>query len=232
MIRALTAFGLLLLVTGCADDRVVEADAVATAPSAAPGVAEEVGALETVERRRGGFFAALRGHGAARASAEETPTLLWAHRPEGERWTEATLVALRSHGSALPASEPDNIEAWCPAYEGAPLEDREAFWAGLLSALAVHESTHRPGAVGGGGRWFGLTQISPATADAHGCRARSGSALKDGAANLSCAVRILAAKARGDRPVRAIASDWGPFHSADKREEMRAWVSAQPFCRA
>ena len=85
--------------------------------------------------------------------------------------------------------------------------------------------------MGGGGRWFGLVQIAPGTADAYGCAAQSGSALKDGAANVSCAVRIMAAKVRGgERPVQSIASDWGPFHSAQKRSEMRAWVSSQPFC--
>ena len=166
------------------------------------------------------------------AGADDAPTLLWEHRPEADRWTDATLVALRDHGRALTATEPANIEAWCPAYEDASLEDREVFWAGLLSALAHHESTHRPEAVGGGGRWFGLTQIAPATADGHGCDATSAAALKDGEANLSCAVRIMAAKAEGDRPVRAIASDWGPFHSSGKREAMRGWVAAQPFCQA
>lgn len=77
-----------------------------------------------------------------------------------------------------------------------------------------------------------LVQIAPATASGYGCQARSGAALKDGSANVSCAVRILAARADGleHRGVPAIASDWGPFHSAAKREEMRAWVRAQPFC--
>jgi hypothetical protein len=177
-------------------------------------------------------LAMLTGCGAERgvASSGETPALLWEHRPEADRWTEATLAALRGHGAALPATEPANIDAWCPGYEGAATTEREAFWAGLLSALAHHESTHRPEAVGGGGRWFGLVQIAPATADAYGCAATSGDALKNGSANLSCAVRILAAKAEGDQPVREIASDWGPFHVAGKREEMRAWVSEQPFC--
>ena len=219
----------VLLVAGCAEERTVVADPVATAPDVGPNVS---GAAPVVERRSGGLRALF---GIEReettVSLEENPTLAWAHRPEGERWTEATLVALQTHGSALPASEPDGIEAWCPAYAEAPLEDREAFWAGLISALAKHESTWRPEAVGGGGRWFGLVQIAPGTADAYGCAAQSGAALKDGAANLSCAVRIMAAKVHGDeRPVRSIASDWGPFHSADKRAEMRAWVSTQPFC--
>ena len=229
MTRALAILGLLML-AGCAE-RTVPVDQVATAPEVGPGVAGEVGTLEVVERRLAAVLAPVRGPRVVSASGEEMPVLRWAHRPEGERWTEATLVALRGHGAVLPASEPDGIEAWCPAYAEAPLEDREAFWAGLISALAKHESTYRPGAVGGGGRWFGLVQIAPATADGYGCRAQTGDALKNGAANVSCAVRIMAAKVRGGaRPVRSIASDWGPFHSAAKREEMRGWVRAQPFC--
>ena len=226
-----TSLGLLVLLAGCGEERVVVADPVATAPEVGPDVATETGGISVVERRSG--LRALFGLGRDETVvvAEETPVLAWAHRPEGERWTEATLAALKSHGAALPASEPDNIEAWCPAYAEAPMEDREAFWAGLISALAKHESTWRAEAVGGGGRWFGLVQIAPGTADAYGCAAQSGSALKDGVANLSCAVRILAAQRPDDRPVHKIASDWGPFHSAQKRDEMRAWVSAQPFCQ-
>lgn len=216
MRRSLAILGTLLLM-GCA-----EGAAVTRGAPVGTGI----------EGERVSFLAALRGAGATPASAQEAlPTLRWDHRPEGERWTEATLVALRSHGAALPATVPDGIEAWCPAYAEAPQEDREAFWAGLISALSKHESTYRPEAVGGGGKWFGLVQIAPATARGYGCAAGSGDALKDGAANVACAVRIMATKARGGADgVRSIASDWGPFHSASKREEMRAWVSQQPFC--
>ncbi len=230
MIRPIAISLGLLLLAGCAQRAPVVTDQVATAPEVGPDAATGTGGLPAVERRSGlrSLFGLRRG--AAEASAEEMPVLAWAHRPEGERWTEATLAALRGHGKALPASEPDGIEAWCPAYASAPLEDREAFWAGLISALAKFESTWRPEAVGGGGRWFGLVQIAPGTADAYGCAAQSGSALKDGAANLSCAVRIMAANAGGEPPVQSIASDWGPFQSSAKRAEMRAWVSAQPFC--
>ena len=233
MLRPIALTLSVLLVAGCAAERVlVPVDPIATAPEVGPEVADPM-----VERRRGGFLARLRGlgGGVVEANAEESPRLAWAHRPEAERWTEATLAALRGHGAVLPASEPEGIDTWCPVYAEASLEDREAFWAGLISALAKHESTWRPEAVGGGGRWFGLVQIAPATADGHGCRAQSGSALKDGAANLSCAVRIMATKVRngaGRRGVRAIARDWGPFHSAAKRDEMRAWVRSQPFCAA
>ncbi|WP_106159921.1 transglycosylase SLT domain-containing protein [Hasllibacter halocynthiae] len=162
------------------------------------------------------------------------PILRWSHRSEGPEWTLATMNALASHGEALPDMVPADIESWCPAYPQASEFERRAFWAGLISALAWHESTHRPAAVGGGGRWHGLVQILPSTARGYGCEARSGIALQDGPANLRCAVRIMSSTVARDgvisRGMRGVAADWGPFHSARKREDMRRWVSSQPFC--
>lgn len=162
------------------------------------------------------------------------PAMRWNHRPEAADWTRATLSALSSHGAVLPLTTPDDIDAYCPAYEDANLTDRRAFWAGLLSALAKHESTWNPKAVGGGGRWFGLVQIAPATARGYGCRAQSGDALKNGSANLSCAVRILASTVSRDGVVSqgggGVAADWGPFHNRSKRNDIAAWTAAQPYC--
>lgn len=170
------------------------------------------------------------------ASEVELPSLRWDHLDQGDAWTEAALEALHSHGAPLLAEEPADIAAYCPAYVEADEGDRAVFWAGLLSALAKHESTWRQTAVGGGGRWFGLTQISPGTARGYGCEARSGQALLDGEKNLSCAVRIMAETVPRDGVVsqnmRGVAADWGPFHSARKREDMKAWTRAQPYCAA
>ncbi|MCB1348304.1 MAG: transglycosylase SLT domain-containing protein [Maritimibacter sp.] len=164
-----------------------------------------------------------------------TQAMRWDNAPASEGWTEATLAALDSHGQNLVNTTPADIDVWCPGYEKADKEGRKAFWTGLLSALSKHESTWQPAVVGGGGRWFGLVQISPATARYHGCRAGSGEALKDGAANLSCAVRILDTTVPRDGVVaagmRGVAADWGPFHQASKREDMRAWMLAQPYCQ-
>ena len=161
-------------------------------------------------------------------------TMRWDHVAGSEAWTEATMAALAGHGAALPALVPADITEWCPGYEGQDLEGRRAFWAGLISTLAKHESTWNPRAVGGGGRWFGLVQIAPATARGYGCGAGSGAALKDGPANLSCAVRIMAHTVPRDgvvsRGMRGVAADWGPFHSTSKREDMRAWTRAQSYC--
>lgn len=167
---------------------------------------------------------------------DDMPILRWEEHTHNEVWTEATMSALRSHGTSLTEMTPADIEAYCPGYPNASEDERAAFWAGLISALSYHESTWRQTAVGGGGLWFGLTQIAPGTARGYGCEARSGQALKDGEKNLSCAVRIMAETVPRDGVVsegmRGVAADWGPFHSSRKRNDMKAWTRAQPYCQA
>lgn len=166
--------------------------------------------------------------------AQEMPDLRWDHIQGSSRWTRAAMAALESHGDQLVDTVPRDIAQWCPAYPEAGEWERKAFWAGLLSTLSKHESTYRPTAVGGGGLWYGLVQILPATARGYGCQARTGDALKDGALNMSCAVRILNRTVPRDgvvsRGMRGVAADWGPFHSTRKREDMRRWLTRQPFC--
>ncbi len=159
----------------------------------------------------------------------------WDFRPEAPAWTAATLAALESHGAVLAAVVPADIEAFCPGYAEADAEQRREFWAGLLSALAKHESTWNPAASGGGGRWIGLLQIAPGTAQQYRCAATSTSELKDGAANLSCAVRIAAVQVGRDRLVagngsKGVGRDWAPFRSASKRAEIADWTRAQSYC--
>jgi len=169
---------------------------------------------------------------------QELPVMRWDHRPEAALWTRATLAAVQGHGTALVRSVPRDITTYCPAYPGASDADRAAFWSGMLSALAKHESTWRPEAAGGGGKWIGLTQIDPRTAAGYGCKAQSVRALKDGAANLSCAVRIAAHQVGRDELLvseggnwRGMARDWAPFRNDAKRADMAAWTSAQSYCR-
>ncbi|WP_365353270.1 transglycosylase SLT domain-containing protein [uncultured Roseovarius sp.] len=149
--------------------------------------------------------------------------------------TRAALSALKAHGAALTGVVPRDIANWCPSYPAASDANRRAFWVGFLSALAKHESTYDPRAVGGGGRWFGLLQILPATARGYKCRAGSGEALRDGPDNLSCAVRIMAHTVVRDGVVsegmRGVAADWGPLHSASKRRDMQRWTRAQSYCK-
>ncbi|MBP0481755.1 transglycosylase SLT domain-containing protein [Sagittula salina] len=162
------------------------------------------------------------------------PKARWDAKPGRKHWTLASLKALRTHAHNLPDIVPKDIANYCPSYPSATREQREAFWVGLISALSWHESTHRPTAVGGGGLWYGLTQILPGTARGYGCRARTGDALKNPEANLSCAFRIMSRTVARDRVIsanmRGVAADWGPFHSRKKRSDMMAWTRKQSYC--
>jgi len=173
---------------------------------------------------------------AAPDEPETLPVMRWDHRPEADIWTERVLTSLERHDERLAHSVPHDIETWCPGYENAGLEERRAFWAAMFSALAKHESTWNPQAAGGGGKWIGLVQIDPRTARGYGCAATTVSELKDGAANLSCAVRIAAAQVPRDNMVagngrQGLGRDWAPFRSASKRAEMAEWVRSQDYCR-
>jgi Transglycosylase SLT domain len=166
------------------------------------------------------------------------PTARWDSRSEGEDWTRATLAALTSEASGLEDIIPRDIAAWCPTYPDNPPELRRAFWVGMMSALAQHESTMNPSAVGGGGQWFGLLQIYPPTARHFDCEARTGEALRDPEANLACAAQIMAVTVARDQAValhdgrwRGVAADWGPMTSRVKRAEMSAWTRSQDYCQ-
>ncbi|MGB7243646.1 MAG: transglycosylase SLT domain-containing protein [Sulfitobacter sp.] len=164
------------------------------------------------------------------------PWTRWTHMENHQLWNRAALSALKTHGKPLTDMVPGDIDQWCPPYAQSNADGRRAFWLGFLSALSKHESTYKPYAVGGGGKWYGLLQILPATARGYKCNARTGAALKKGAANLSCAVRIMAVTVPRDgvihgRGGRGVSADWGPMRSAAKRNDISNWLKRQPYCR-
>ncbi|EEW24709.1 Lytic transglycosylase catalytic [Rhodobacter ferrooxidans] len=163
------------------------------------------------------------------------PVMGWDHRPEAAEWTVSTMQAVAAHDTVLAASQPSDIRQWCPGYPEANLTERRAFWVAMLSAVAKYESSWNPKAAGGGGAYIGVMQISPATARHFGCEAQSSAALKDGAANLECAVKIMADQVGNDQAVvgngrQGLGRDWMPFRKADKRAAMAAWVGRQSYC--
>ena len=166
------------------------------------------------------------------------PNARWDNLQNGPMWTRAAMSALEANAPLITEVVPRDIQRWCPGYPQNPPELRRAFWAGMMSALAFYESTHRPTAVGGGNRWFGLLQIYPPTARGYGCRAQTGNALKDAEDNLSCAARIMNVTVPRDRAValhdgrwRGVAADWGPMTTRSKREAMAAWTRQQSYCQ-
>lgn len=171
---------------------------------------------------------------ALQSTLPEVPTR-WDHRPEAPTWTAAAFVAVAENDDVLASRVPGDIGAWCPGYASASLNDRRAFWVGLMSVVAKSESSHNPAAAGGGGRYIGLMQISPKTAVANGCEATSARALKDGSENLTCAVEVFSRDVARDGVVagkgnRGVGRQWGPFRKADARAEMAAWTAKQPYC--
>lgn len=164
------------------------------------------------------------------------PAMRWDHRPEAAEWTTKTLAAVAKHDAVLASRVPGDIAKWCPAYPEARIADRRAFWVGMLSAVSKYESSWNPKASGGGGAYVGVMQISPATARNFGCGATSSKALKNGAANLSCAVEIMADQVGNDGVVagngrHGLGRDWMPFRKSAKRAEMAAWIKDQPYCQ-
>lgn len=173
---------------------------------------------------------------AASKPSDEPPPMRWDHRPEATEWTLSSMNRVALQDERLAKQIPADIETWCPGYDNASMDERRAFWVGLLSAAAKHESTWNPEATGGGGKWIGLMQIDPRTARSYQCEARTVEELKDGTANLACAIRIMSAQVAKDGLVagggdRGIGRDWAPFRSAAKRADMAAWTRSQSYCQ-
>jgi hypothetical protein len=170
------------------------------------------------------------------SKAAMPPVMRWDNHPEATSWTVNTLMAVAQEDDALAARVPADIEGWCPGYTEASLMERRAFWVALISAVGKYESSYNERAAGGGGRYIGVMQISPTSAASYGCDATSASALKDGEANLACAVEMVAHHVERDGVAvgngrQGIGRDWMPFRKSDKRAEMAAWVSQQSYCQ-
>lgn len=172
----------------------------------------------------------------AAQEADDMPVMRWDFRPESDVWTTAAIAALKEDGQGVLAMDLRDADTWCPAYNDADIDQRAQFWSGLLSALAKHESTWNPKAAGGGGRWLGLTQIAPMSANFYGC-GLSRSELFVGRKNLACAVKIMEARVPAGgvvtstgSPWKGMSRDWAPFRKAGKRADMAAWTSRQAYC--
>ncbi len=164
------------------------------------------------------------------------PAMRWDASAHASEWTKGALVQVADHDAELTGKVPDDIEVYCPGYASASKQDRRAFWVGLLSATAKYESGFNAAAIGLNGRYVGLLQISPATARHYDCDATSTAGLKDGSANLSCAVDIVAPHVAADNMVagqgnRGIARDWGPWQSKRNRAAIATWTRAQAYCK-
>lgn len=160
---------------------------------------------------------------------KDQPAMRWGE--ENPEWTEAALAALESEGVTLLSTVPSDVMQFCPGYATQTRENRAAFWAGLVSAVAHHE-----GATQGARR--GLLQLARPQAQGGGC-----GGAEDGAGNLRCAVRLMArevgrdgaiaggTEAQGKRGWRGVARSWMPLRSREKRAEIAGWTRKQSYCR-
>lgn len=158
------------------------------------------------------------------------PAMRWG-RQGSDAWTRELLAALEQDASGLARVVPQDVQAFCPGYVTASVDQRKHFWAGLVSSIAKHESTWNPRAKGGGGKWLGLMQIAPATWRAYDCRGE----IMDGGDNLSCAVRIMAKQVGRDGVIagggaRGVGRDWAPMRSGSKRADIAGWTRQQSYC--
>ena len=172
---------------------------------------------------------------ASAAVAEVLPKMRWDGHSSGSTWTQATLDEVAKYDSKLASRIPADIKAWCPGYDTASTDERRAFWVAVLSGLANYESGYNPKA-SGSGRYYGLMQISPKTASAYKCDARNSATLKDGSANLACAVKIVARQVGRDGVVAGkgrsgVGRDWGPMSKSKVRAEISAWTAKQSYCK-
>lgn len=165
------------------------------------------------------------------------PQLRWDGRPGSQGWSMALMMEIQRHPRTFLTKSPSDINAFCPGFTTASASDRAAFWAALLSGIARHESRSNPTASGAGGRYLGLMQISPGTADHYGCDARS-QALLEGGANMVCAVKIAAHHVGRDGQVvgasgawRGVARDWMVLRDPNAREDIVGWIRNQTYCQ-
>jgi hypothetical protein len=169
-------------------------------------------------------------------SANALPAMRWDSAAKAAEWTAQALAQVAEHDAELTNLVPKDIEVYCPGYAQASTEDRRAFWVAIISATAKYESGFNAKALGLNGRYVGLMQISLATAHHSGCDATTTAGLKDGKANLSCAIDIVAPRVATDGMVagdgnKGIARDWGPWAKARTRASIAKWTRAQDYCQ-
>ena len=169
-------------------------------------------------------------------TAASLPAMRWDSAAKAAEWTAEALAQVAEHDAELTDLIPKDIDVYCPGYAQGSLQDRRAFWVSIISATAKYESGFNAKAIGLHGRYVGLMQISLATARHSGCDATTTASLKDGKANLSCAIDIVAPRVAADGMVagdgnKGIARDWGPWAKARTRATIAKWTRAQEYCQ-
>ena len=177
----------------------------------------------------------------------QQPAWRW-RQPGHQQLAEAALL---SDGGALLFAEPRDIHNYCPAWQQLDNYQRLSFWADLLAAMAVHESSHNPAArhterfndrFGVPVVSRGLLQLSQESANGYGCNIRQAAQLHSPAENIRCAVRIMSRwvsedgvisdfRAGKKRPWRGGARYWSVLRANAKTADIQRNLRTTALCR-
>ncbi|MCY0095061.1 hypothetical protein [Hoeflea ulvae] len=200
-----------------------------------------------------GVLAACQNIGASDSREDHiivSTKMLWLDaNPESSPWEKFATEAMKQHGGALLNSTPKDISNWCPAYDRQSSEQRQAFWAFLMSSLMKYESNYDPSvtytepfedASGNKVVSRGLLQLSIESSNGYGCGIADAKELHDPQINLSCSIRIMDRWIERDGVIaarttagkwRGMARYWSPFRRSQQRSAMQAQVSASSYCQ-
>lgn len=121
------------------------------------------------------------------------------HR-NSEQWSQYTYDAVQEFGQDLLASDPDDIDLFCPNYNNLNREGKSMFWIQLIASMTEFESGFRPetsftesfrDSQGDLIVSRGLLQISIESARGYDCDLRNAQDLHDAQRNLECGIRIM-----------------------------------------
>lgn len=121
------------------------------------------------------------------------------HR-NADLWSEYTHRAIEDFGDGLMASEPEDINNFCPNYLNLNDEGRLMFWIHLISSMVKYESGFKPETFyqeafkDRNGNYIisrGLLQLSIESARGYKCDLDDAQDLHDAQKNLECGVRII-----------------------------------------
>jgi hypothetical protein len=177
-----------------------------------------------------------------RKITDDSPAALWESRVSGsEGWTASLADSIHRNGAHLIASNPSDIETFCPRYNSLSAEQRVSVWVRIISGMAYHESGFRPAATHtekGGDVSRGLLQISVASGNDYGCSFASADTVHDPAQNLNCGVMILNkwvvedGRLAGIRPGqwRGGARYWAVLRNDRTTADIRSYTQQLPIC--
>lgn len=167
----------------------------------------------------------LSGRLAAALPLGKTPKEAPAPAGDGtDAWTQAALEVLDQEGVTLLSTVPADVMQFCPGYATQTRENRAAFWAGLLSAMARQE----------GAEAAGLASHTAGKGQSGGCAGE----LLAGGEPLQCAVRTVARHVVRDGSIsghkggwRGAAREWLPLRSDGSRAKIAGFTRKQSYCR-